>query len=68
MIVKRVFISLVCLVVTALSVSGQVTVKTNVTMDVLAIPNAGIEVGLSKKLTLDLPVYYNPWKQVMWKE
>ena len=68
MIVKRVFNSLVCLVVTALSVSGQVTVKTNVTMDVLAIPNAGIEVGLSKKLTLDLPVYYNPWKQVMWKE
>lgn len=60
MIVKRVFISLVCLVVTALSVSGQVAVKTNVAMDVLAIPNAGIEVGLSKKLTLDLPVYYNP--------
>ena len=68
MIVKRVFISLVCLVVTALSVSGQVAVKTNVAMDVLAVPNAGIEVGLSKKLTLDVPVYYNPWKQVMWKE
>ena len=68
MIVKRVFISLVCLVVTALSVSGQVAVKTNVAMDVLAVPNAGIEVGLSRKLTLDVPVYYNPWKQVMWKE
>ena len=36
MIVKRVFISLVCLVVTALSVSGQVAVKTNVAMYVLA--------------------------------
>lgn len=68
MSVKKVFISLVCLVMTALSVSGQVAVKTNVAMDVLAVPNAGVELGLSKKLTLDVPVYYNPWEQVMWKE
>ena len=66
--VRRVFISLVCLVMTTLAVSGQVAVKTNVAMDALAIPNAGIELGLSKKLTLDVPVYYNPFKQVMWRE
>ena len=66
--VRRVFISLVCLVMTTLAVSGQVAVKTNVVMDALAIPNAGVELGLSKKLTLDVPVYYNPFKQVMWRE
>ena len=66
--VRRVFISLVCLVMTTLAVSGQVAVKTNLAMDALAIPNAGIELGLSKKLTLDVPVYYNPFKQVMWRE
>ena len=67
MTVKRVFISLVCLLVTTWYASGQVAVKTNLAMDALAIPNAGIEVGLSKKLTLDVPVYYNPWKSVAWK-
>ena len=66
--IKKTIISFVCLVVTAVSASGQLAVKTNVIMDALAIPNIGAEVGLSKKLTLDVPVYYNPWKQVMWKE
>ena len=66
--IKKAIISFVCLVVTALSASGQVAVKTNLAMDALAIPNAGIEVGLSQKLSLDVPIYYNPWKQVMWKE
>ena len=68
MTAKRVLISLVCLMTTTLFAVGQVAVKTNVAMDALAIPNAGFEVGLSKKLTLDVPVYYNPWKQVAWKE
>ena len=67
MTVKRVLISLACLMTTTLFAVGQVAVKTNVAMDALAIPNAGIEVGLSKKLTLDVPVYYNPWESVMWK-
>lgn len=31
-------------------------------MDAVAIPNLGVEVGLSKKLTVDIPFYYNPWK------
>ena len=37
-------------------------VKTNVAIDAVAIPNLGVEVGLSKKLTVDIPFYYNPWK------
>lgn len=65
--VKRVFISLACLMATALTSFGQIAVKTNVAMDAVAIPNLGVEVGLSKKLTLDVPVYYNPWKSVAWK-
>ena len=65
---KKTILSFVCLVVTALSASGQVAVKTNLAMDALAIPNVGMEIGLSKKLTFDVPVYYNPWKQVMWRE
>ena len=64
---KRKLLSLVCMVVTAFTASGQVAVKTNLAMDALAIPNAGIEVGLSKKWTLDVPVYLNPWKSVAWK-
>ncbi len=41
---------------------AQVAVKTNVPMDALLIPNAGIEVGIARKWTVDVPVYYNPWK------
>ena len=65
---KKTILSFVCLVVTALSASGQIAIKTNLAMDALAIPNVGMEIGLSKKLTFDVPVYYNPWKQVMWRE
>ena len=64
---KRILISLVCLMAVSLFSYGQVAVKTNLAMDALAIPNAGIEVGLSKKWTLDVPVYLNPWKSVAWK-
>ena len=53
---KKTILSFVCLVVTALSASGQVAVKTNLALDALAIPNVGMEVGLSKKLTLDVPI------------
>ena len=40
---------------------GQVALKTNVPMDALLIPNLGVEVGISKKWTIDVPVYFNPW-------
>ena len=62
MVVKRVLITMVCLLTFSLYMQGQVAVKTNVVMDAFRLPNLGVEVGLSKKLTLDVPVYYNPWK------
>ena len=56
--VKKVLISLVCLMMlSAFTVMGQVAVKTNLAMDALAIPNVELEVGISKKLSLDVPVY-----------
>ena len=30
--------------------------------DVVRIPNLALEVGLSKKVSLEVPFYYNPWK------
>lgn len=30
-------------------------------MDAFRLPNLGVEIGLSKRLSLDMPVYYNPW-------
>lgn len=44
------------------TVCGQIAVKTNVPLDALRIPNIGFELGISKKITLDVPLYYNPWK------
>ncbi|MBQ8673509.1 MAG: DUF3575 domain-containing protein [Bacteroides sp.] len=41
---------------------AQVALKTNVPMDVLRMPNLGVEAGVSKRLTLDLTGYYTPWK------
>ena len=41
---------------------GQVAIKTNVPLDVVRIPNLSLELGLSKKVTLDVPFYYNPWE------
>lgn len=42
--------------------NAQVAVKTNVAMDALLQPNLGLEFGVAKKLTVDIPVYYNPWE------
>ncbi len=41
---------------------AQVAVKTNVPMDALMLPNLGVEMGIAKKWTIDVPLYYNPWK------
>ena len=46
----------------SVSMYGQVAVKTNVPLDILRLPNLGLEIGLSKKVTLDVPFYYNPWE------
>lgn len=51
-----------CFISLSSYVNGQVAVKTNVAMDALRLLNLGVEVGLGKKWTLDIPVYYNPWK------
>ena len=56
---RKVLIVLGYLLCTTLAF-GQVTVKTNVPLDIVRIPNLGFEVGLSKKFTLDVPFYYNP--------
>lgn len=68
MSMRKAIILFFCLVVASVTASGQLAVKTNLAMDAFAVPNIGAEVGLSQKLTLDVPVYYNPLKQVMWKE
>ena len=61
MVIRRTLFVLMCLLASSLYMYGQIAVKTNVAMDAVAIPNLGVEVGLSKKLTLDVPMYYNPW-------
>ena len=42
--------------------NAQVALKTNVPLDVLRLPNAAIEVGMSRKFTADITGYYNPWE------
>ena len=58
---KRILFLFVTLFASTLLYSQVVGVKTNVVMDALKIINLGAEVGLSKKLTLDLYANYNPW-------
>lgn len=52
---------LIALIV-ATATSAQIAVKTNVPLDALRLPNAALEVGLTRKFTADLTGYYNPWK------
>ncbi len=54
MVIRRTLFVLMCLLASSLYMYGQIAVKTNVAMDAVAIPNLGVEVGLSKKLTLDV--------------
>ena len=59
---KRILFLFVTLFASTLLYSQVVGIKTNVVMDALKVINLGAEVGLSKKLTLDLYANYNPWK------
>ena len=61
---KRILFLFVTLFASTLLYSQVVGVKTNLVMDAMKIINLGAEVGLSKKLTLDLYANYNPWKLV----
>ncbi|NDV82840.1 DUF3575 domain-containing protein [Bacteroides sp. 51] len=40
----------------------SVAVKSNLLYDATTTMNLGVEVGLARKWTLDIPVNYNPWK------
>ena len=40
----------------------QVAVKSNLLYDATATMNLGLEFGLARKWTLDIPFNYNPWK------
>ena len=59
---KRILFLFVTLFASTLLYSQVVGVKTNLVMDAMKMINLGAEVGLSKKLTLDLYANYNPWK------
>ena len=39
----------------------DISVKTNTLYWLATTPNAGMEIALSKKVTLDLSAAYNPW-------
>lgn len=64
---KRILALFVCLFATTLLYSQVVGIKTNVLMDAFKIANLGAEIGLSKKLTLDLTAYYSPWEKDEYK-
>jgi len=42
--------------------SQTVAIKSNLLYDATATINLGLEIGLAKKWTLDIPANYNPWK------
>lgn len=44
------------------SYAQKVTLKSNLLYDATATMNLGLEFGLARKWTLDVPVNYNPWK------
>lgn len=60
---KKLLLLLVCLFVASFSYGQVVGVKTNVLMDATTTMNLGMEVGLSKRSTLDVGVNYNPWEK-----
>lgn len=61
---KRAFILLFfmlgCLVIE--SKAQKIAVKSNLLYDATTTVNLGLEFGLARKWTLDIPVNYNPWK------
>ncbi|MGL4851893.1 MAG: DUF3575 domain-containing protein [Phocaeicola sp.] len=68
MCIKRVKVFLFSLFFGMLCINSQVAIKTNLLLDAFRIPSLGLEIGLGQRVTLDLPVYYNPWKYSDQKE
>lgn len=59
---SRFLVIFLCLVLGVVSVGAQgVAIKTNLLYDLTATVNAGVEVGLSPKWTLDVSGNYNAW-------
>ena len=44
------------------SKAQKVALKSNLLYDATTTMNLGMELGLARKWTLDIPVNYNPWK------
>ncbi|MDR1258214.1 MAG: DUF3575 domain-containing protein [Tannerellaceae bacterium] len=60
---KRIYVLIIVATVIAFSTakSQTVAVKTNLLYDATATINLGLEIGMSSRWTLELPVNYNPW-------
>ena len=60
---KQFSLLLLLLLSFTVSISGQqVALKTNVLFMATASPNAGVEIGIGKKFSVDIWGAYNPWK------
>ncbi|MDR1645325.1 MAG: DUF3575 domain-containing protein [Tannerellaceae bacterium] len=62
---KRIYVLIIVAIVIVFPVavhSQTVAVKTNLLYDVTSTINLGLEMGMSPKWTLELPVNYNPWE------
>lgn len=58
---KKILITLFLLPLSAAAWGQKVAIKNNLLYDAILTPNLGIEVGLSRKSTLDFHVGYNPF-------
>lgn len=58
---KKLFL-FICLVIPASLFSQNIAIKNNILYDAILTPNLGVEIGLSKKLTLDVTGNYNPFE------
>ena len=62
-LIRKTILSLALCIFTSLGLSAQkYVVKTNVLYDLTATFNAGIEIALSPRWTLDISGNFNPWK------
>ena len=60
---KPFYLLLLLLLLPTVCISGQqVALKTNVLFLATASPNAGVEIGIGKKFSVDIWGAYNPWK------
>lgn len=62
-VIKKLILCLMLCVLTSMGATAQKSVvKTNALYDLTATLNAGIEIGLSPRWTLDISANFNPWK------